>query len=66
MREFLVLPALHADALAAHDGMGPVLQSRRDARFLQMVAHVRSRNLQGIGYFQLCRPRIPHLADFLA
>ena len=64
--QLLILPALNADALAARHGMSLVLQSRGHSRFLQMVAHVRGRNLQSVGDFQLCRAGIPHLAYFLA
>ena len=64
--EFLVLPALHADPLAAHHGMSLVLQGRGHTRFLQMVPYVRRRNLQGIGNLPLRRAGIPHLAYFFA
>ena len=64
--EFLVFPALNADALAAHDGMSLVLQGRGHAQLLQMVTHVRRRNLQGISNLPLSRAGIPHLAYFFA
>jgi len=61
--EFLIFPALHADALPLDYGMSFVLLAGGHASLLQMKTHGGIGNLQRVGDFQLRCSGIPHFSD---